>query len=75
MQIKKKIRESIDADGKKIYTEETYVLSRKIMRQRTRKRLEAEGERKINKHPYNVFTHEKDSSPLKLHWREYGAQV
>lgn len=75
MQIKKKIRESIDADGKKIYTEETYVLSRKIMRQRTRKRLEAEGERKINKSPYNVFTHEKDSSPLKLYWREYGAQV
>lgn len=75
MQIKKKIRETIGTDGKKVYIEETYVLSRKIMRQRARNRLEAEGERKINKSPYNVFTHEKDSSPLKMYWREYGAQV
>lgn len=74
-QVKKKIREALDANGKKVYIEQTYVLPRKIQREKARQKLKAMGVQHPNKRKYNVFTHEWDPSPLAEHWREYGTEV
>ena len=42
-QIKTKIREALDPNGKKVYIEQTYVLPRKIQREKARQKLKAMG--------------------------------
>lgn len=74
MEIKTKIRETIGSDGKRHYIEETYVLSRKIMREKARQKIKAQGKNPHKKEKM-PFTNEKLPSLLAVHWREYGSQV
>ena len=74
MEIKTKIRETIGSDGKKHYIEETYVLSRKIMREKARQKIKAQGKNPHKKEKM-PFTNGKLPSLLAVHWREYGSQV
>lgn len=74
-QIKTKIHEALDPNGKKVYIEQTYVLPRKIQREKARQKLKAMGVQHPNKKRWNAYTGEFDPSPLAEYWHEYGVEV
>ena len=74
-QIQTNIREALDPNGKKLYTEPTHVSPRQIQREKARQKLKAMGVQHPNKKRWNAYTREFDPSPLAEHWREYGVEV
>lgn len=73
-EVKSKIRETFK-DGKKIYLEEKFVLTRKIKRQRAKETLKAMDVKHPCRREYDKFSHEYLPSSLATHWREYGSQI
>lgn len=73
-EVKTKIRETFK-NGKKVFVEETYVLTRKIKRQRAKQMLKAMEVKHPCRKEYNPLTKEYLPSSLSVHWREYGSKV
>lgn len=73
-EVKTKIRETFK-NGKKVFVEETYVLTRKIKRQRAKQMLKAMEVKHPCRKEYNPLTKEYLSSSLSVHWREYGSKI
>lgn len=73
-EVKTKIRETFK-NGKKVFVEETYVLTRKIKRQRAKQMLKAMEVKHLCRKEYNPLTKEYLPSSLSVHWREYGSKV
>lgn len=73
-EIKTKLRETLK-DGRKVYIEEKYYLTRKIKRRRAKERLKAMDVKHPCRWEYNRLTGDYLPSSLATHWREYGAEV
>ena len=73
-EVKTKIRETFK-NGKKVFVEETYVLTRKIKRRRAKQMLKAMEVKHPCRKEYNPLTKEYLPSSLSVHWREYGSRV
>lgn len=73
-EVKTKLRETFK-NGKKVFIEETYVLTRKIKRQRAKQMLKAMEVKHPCRKEYNPLTKEYLPSSLSVHWREYGSKV
>lgn len=73
-EVKTKIRETFK-NGKKVFVEETYVLTRKIKRQRAKQMLKAMEVKHPCRKEYDPLTKEYLPSSLSVHWREYGSKV
>lgn len=73
-EVKTKIRETFK-NGKKVFVEETYVLTRKIKRQRAKQMLKAMEVKHPCRKEYDPLTKEYLPSSLSVHWREYGSKI
>lgn len=73
-EIKTKTVERI-RDGKKVFDEEVYVLTRKIKRQKAKQTLKAMGVKHPCQRVYDKNLKDYLPSSLAVHWREYGSQV
>lgn len=73
-EVKTKIRETFK-NGKKVFVEETYVLTRKIKRQRAKQMLKAMEVKHPCRKEYDPLAKEYLPSSLSVHWREYGSKV
>lgn len=72
--VKRKIKET-KKDNKKVFVEETYVLTRKIKRAKAKQTLKAMDVKHPCRREYDPITRQYLPSSLATHWREYGSQI